>query len=156
MLAEETLLLHFHRVRYDLLAWCVMPNHVHLLVHIWQTPLWKLIQSWKRYIATQAERRSPIRREERANSPVPETPGASQMPGRRPALRWQREYWDTYMRDERQERAAIRYIEGNPVKAKLCRTPEEWPFSSARFRDEYGRLRVEANGAPVSDPAPAS
>ena len=37
---------------------------------------------------------------------------------------WQREYWDTFMRDEEQERKAVRYIENNPVKAKLCRVDE--------------------------------
>lgn len=68
-------------------------------------------------------------------------------PGRRPALqtlRWQREYWDTFMRSTEQEKTAIRYIESNPVKAKLCRMAEEWPYCSARFRDEYRRLILPA------------
>src|SRR5438552_18358357 len=53
-LAQESLL-HFHQQRYELLAWCVMPNHVHVLAHVWRTPLWKMVQSWKRYVAAQAE-----------------------------------------------------------------------------------------------------
>ena len=52
-----------------------------------------------------------------------------------PALRWQREYWDTYMRDEEQERTAIRYIENNPVKSGYCVFASDWAFGSARFRD---------------------
>jgi hypothetical protein len=52
---------------------------------------------------------------------------------------WQLDYWDTFMRAEAQTRKAIRYIENNPVKAKLCRAPEAWPFSSARFRDTQTR-----------------
>jgi hypothetical protein len=48
---------------------------------------------------------------------------------------WQPDYWDRFMRNEEQRSKAIRYIENNPVKAKLCRVPEEWPFSSARFRN---------------------
>lgn len=64
----EDALLHFHGQRYELLAWCVMPNHVHALVQIWQTPLWKIVQTWKHYIQTQAnpllpERRLPARRD---------------------------------------------------------------------------------------------
>ena len=61
---------------------------------------------------------------------------------RRPALQsfWQREYWDTFMRDEEQEKKAVHYIEGNPVKAKLCFAAENWPFGSGRFRDEFQRL----------------
>jgi hypothetical protein len=28
------------------------------------------------------------------------------------------------------------------MKAKFCRSPEEWPFSSAKFRDEFARLII--------------
>lgn len=129
----EDALFHFHSARYEILAWCVMPNHVHVLVHVWQTPLWKLVQSWKRFVATQSERRSPTRR-------VPEY--STHAPVRSAALRWQREYWDTFMREEAQEKTAARYIENNPVKAKLCAAKEQWSFSSARFRDEYARLVI--------------
>lgn len=132
-LCEEALR-HFHNERYELRAWCVMPNHVHVLVQVWETPLGKMVQSWKRYIATEAElvlteRRSPTRR-------VSANPNA---PARRAALqslRWEREYWDTFMRDEAQAWKAIRYIENNPVKTQLCRKPEVWLFSSARLRGQ--------------------
>ncbi len=142
-----------HGERYELLAWCVMPNHAHVLVQVWDWPLWKLIASWKRFSATralrlleaegrfgdrrsEAERRFPNRHGE--DDPSDEDAG----PNRSSALRafWQREYWETFMRSEEQERAAIRYVENNPVNAKLCRTAEDWPFSSARFCDEYRRL----------------
>jgi type I restriction enzyme R subunit/putative DNA methylase len=141
----EDAILHFHDERCELLAWCVMPNHVHVLVHVWQTPLWKLVQSWKRYIQTESnhrlsERRPPARRGEETKINTP---------GRRPALRWQREYWDTFMREAVQEKKAVHYLENNPVKAKLCRVPDDWSFSSARLRDEYQRLSVPV-GRPVS------
>ena len=131
-LAEESLV-HFHLQRYELLAWCVMPNHVHVLVHVWETPLGKMIQSWKRFVATRAlklirsERRTPIRRDLE-----PESADAF----------WEREYWDTFMRDEKQEQMAVRYIENNAVKAKLCRTAEEWAFGSARFRGVDRVLKI--------------
>jgi len=76
----------------------------------------------------------------------------SNEPCRRPAFQWQREYWDTFMRDEDQERKAIRYVESNPVRAKLSRISEEWPFSSARFGDEFQRVLIPA-GAPASSTA---
>jgi len=144
----EDAMLHFHNERYELLAWCVMPNHVHVLVHVWQVPLWKTVRSWKHFVQTQAnrllaERRPPARRGGEMNS---------NEPCRRPALQWQREYWDNFMRDEEQERTAIRYIENNPVKARLSRAKEEWPFSSARFRDEFHRLLTPA-GTPASSTA---
>jgi len=145
----EDAMLHFHNEQYELLAWCVMPNHVHVLVHVWRVPLDEMIQSWKRFSATRAlrllrtERRTPIRRD----------PDNLNEPNRSSALRsfWQREYWDTFMRDEEQERKAVRYIETNPVKARLCRVDKEWLFSSARFRDEFNRLMI-----PAGVPAPAA
>lgn len=115
----ETIICFHHQKQYELLAWCVMPNHVHSLVHIWDVPLSRVMQNWKSMIAVEANR----------------------VLGRNGSF-WQREYWDTFMRDEAQERKATRYIENNPVKAKLCVAPEEWKFSSARFRDEYRRLVV--------------
>ena len=141
-LTEETML-HFHNNRYELIAWCVMPNHVHVLAHVWQTPLGKMIQSWKRFSATNSgalrtERRSPNRRVSADDRNAP---------ARRAALQWQREYWDTFMRGEEQEKKAIRYIENNPVKAKLCRTPEQWEFSSSRFRGRFGELELPAKMA---------
>lgn len=46
-----------------------------------------------------------------------------------------------WLRQPRVATLAIRYIESNPVKAKLCRAAEEWQFRSARFRDEDRRLK---------------
>ena len=113
---EESIWFH-HNQSYELLAWCVMPNHVHVLVHVWDWPLAKMIQNWKSITAIRANR----------------------ILGRSGSF-WQREYWDTFMRSEEQEKKAIHYIDSNPVKAKLSRTDEDWPFSSARFRDKYRRL----------------
>jgi type I restriction enzyme R subunit/putative DNA methylase len=147
----EDAMLHFHNEHYELLAWCVMPNHVHALVHVWQMPLWKMIQNWKIHVVTEIrrlhllERRAPSRRDDQSTSNWPRRCSALQS-------FWQREYWDTFMRDEEQERKAVHYIESNPVKAKLCRLAEDWPFSSARLRDEFRRLQIPV-GAPVSDPA---
>jgi putative transposase len=115
----EDALLGFHKDRYEILAWCVMANHVHVLCNVLRTPLWKMIQSWKIHTTSQTKH---LRF------------GAKSF--------WQREYWDTFMRNEDQERKAIKYIEANPVKGKLCRTPESWPFSSARYRDRFGSLNL--------------
>ena len=94
-----------------------MPNHVHLLVEIWQKPMAELLQSWKGYTARRINR----------------------VLGQRGKL-WQDDYWDRYIRDEAHYRKVIHYIESNPVKAGLVKSPEQWPFSSARFRDEFNRL----------------
>jgi len=60
---------------------------------------------------------------------------------RRTGSLWFDDYFDTYMRNDWHEMKARKYIENNPVKAMLVRTPEEWQWSSARLRDEYGNPR---------------
>ncbi len=43
----EDALQHFHNDRYELLAWCVMPNHIHVLVNVRLMSLSKIVQNWK-------------------------------------------------------------------------------------------------------------
>jgi putative transposase len=114
---------------YDLLAWIVMPNHIHVLVHIRATPLAALIRSWKGRIAREANK----------------------LLGRQGAF-WEREYWDTYLRDEEQLAKARRYTEQNPVKAGLVREAQAWAWSSARLRDERGKLPRSADFSRLKPP----
>lgn len=105
--------LHFHGERYHLHAWCIMPNHVHVLIEP-LTDLATIIQAWKSFtarwvLARNAELRLGI-------------PGKNL---------WMREYWDRYIRDENHYRKTADYIHQNPVKAGLCATPDAWPWSSA-------------------------
>ncbi len=110
---------------YQLLAWAVMPNHVHLLVEIGRTPMTNLVRGWKGFTAR------------KINAAL----------GRKGKL-WQDDYWDRYIRDEAHYRKVVHYIESNPVKAGLVRSPEQWAFSSARFRDQYNRLSVPDDQKP--------
>ncbi len=128
----EDALRFFDGERYQLRAWVVMPNHVHLLVDVWQTPLAQLVQSWKRFIAREANKLLA-----------------------RTGEFWQREYWDTYIRDAEHLAKAVRYIENNPVKAHLTTEPRNWPWSSARLRDEFNRLCVADVKSRLKTGAPA-
>ena len=58
----EDAMLHFNNERYELLAWCVMPNHVHALVHVWEMPLWKMVRSWKHFVQIIAANHLPSER----------------------------------------------------------------------------------------------
>ena len=120
----EDALRYFDGQRYRLQAWVVMPNHVHVLVDIWQTPLAAVAQTWKRFMAREANK----------------------LLGHEGTF-WEREYWDTWIRDEEHRRKAVRYVETNPVKAGLVAEATAWPWSSARLRDDQGRLPV-LPGAP--------
>jgi len=109
-LVQENLL-HFDGTRYRLLAWVVMPNHVHALIETSQTPLAEILHGWKSYTGKAANRLL-----------------------KHTGDFWQAEYFDRYIRDEEHFRKAVHYIENNPVKAGLVKSPEEWIFGSARHR----------------------
>jgi REP element-mobilizing transposase RayT len=107
-------LLHFDGERYWLSAWVVMPNHLHmLLMPNAQWSLSEIMKSFKSYTSHEANK---ILRQH--------------------GQFWMEDYFDRYVRDEKHFVSAIAYIENNPVKARLCKKPEDWPFSSAWFRDQ--------------------
>jgi REP element-mobilizing transposase RayT len=108
----------FHGQRYDLRAWGVMPNHVHALFKVDATPMAEILESWKKHTANKANRQL-----------------------HRRGKFWQADYWDTFMRDSAHELETCNYIENNPVKAGLVLDPKTWPWSSSRFRDEFGVLK---------------
>jgi len=111
-LLQETLI-KFDGQKYRLIAWCIMPNHVHVLIEP-QIPLSKIVQSWKSYTGRWAMKNNDELR--------------LGVPGKN---LWMREYWDRYIRDDKHFYDAIEYIHNNPVKAGLCEKPESWLWSSA-------------------------
>lgn len=104
---------HFDGKSYRLLAWVIMPNHVHALIEMWEVPLGEILKSWKSYTANQANRIL-------GNS----------------GTFWEEDYFDRYVRDEKNLWQYVCYIENNPTKAKLVRAPEDWLWSRARYRDK--------------------
>ncbi|HEY3912465.1 MAG TPA: transposase [Stellaceae bacterium] len=105
-------LLRFNGDRYALIAWCVMPNHVHSLIETREGHrLDRIVHSWKSYTAKKANRLLD-----------------------RAGPFWAPEYFDRYMRDNAHLAATRAYIEANPVKAGLCRDASDWPFSSVSMQ----------------------
>jgi Rad3-related DNA helicase/REP element-mobilizing transposase RayT len=98
---------HFDGERYELLAWCVMPNHVHVVLQPAdgiEVP--DLLRSWKTFTAREANK----------------------LLGRSGNF-WQAEYYDHLIRDGDGLAHAVEYAWGNPDKAG-------WPDWQWRFRDE--------------------
>jgi putative DNA methylase len=101
-------------LHFALWAWCIMANHVHVLL----TPLIepaRITQVLKGGTSFQINR-------------------MQQQEGR---TIWQDESYDHWARDEEEMIRIIHYIENNPVKAGLCTTPADWRWSSARLRDRW-------------------
>ena len=122
----EEALLHGDGKRYCLLAWCVMPNHIHVLIETNSAnPVPKIVQGWKSYTARLI----------------------NQHLGRSGSV-WMRDYFDRYIRDDRHLAVVIAYIHSNPVKAGLVSHEQDWQHSSARL----GLLGAPP-GAPTSPSA---
>jgi putative DNA methylase len=121
--------------KYGLLAYCIMPNHVHLLIRPfdlqpraeadWETlepgeqpdghsPLSNIMHSLKSYTAHQANeilsRSGPF---------------------------WQHESYDHWVRDDEELARIVAYIIANPVKAGLAQRAWEFLWSSAHDRYLY-------------------
>jgi len=127
----ENAILYFDAQRYSLIAWCIMPNHVHAMLETKEGfPLYSVLQSWKSFTA-------------KASNKILNRTGEF----------WDRDYHDRYIRNGQHFENAKNYIEWNPVKAGLVRNPEDWRWSSARKArydlDSSARpSRLEA-GAPM-------
>ncbi len=100
------------RCDYELGAWVVMPNHVHIVIQPHE-PLPNIMRWLKTATATRANRIIGIK-----GTPF-----------------WQREYYDHWIRSEKELISIVNYIERNPVSAGLVAQPEEWPWSSANKTD---------------------
>lgn len=109
----------FDGERYRLIAWCIMPNHVHVLIEP-AISLPKILQSWKSFTGSWA-----ISHNAEMGLGVPRAIGMTKNQF------WMREYWDRYIRDEKHFHSTINYIHNNPVKAGLCGEARDWPWSSA-------------------------
>jgi REP element-mobilizing transposase RayT len=109
---------------YRLLAWCIMPNHVHVIVEP-KIPMAKIVKSWKSLTGRWA-----MERNARLGLGIP---------GNR---LWMRDCWDRTIQTGEQYQQVVQYIHENPVEAGLCLTPREWPWSSAKYENgELGHLR---------------
>jgi len=102
-------LLYFEGERYYLIAWCIMPDHVHVLF----APkggytVSTILHSWKSYTANK------INKILKRDGPF-----------------WSQESFDHVVRSVENLYGLKLYIEDNPVKAGLCSRDEDWAFSSS-------------------------
>ena len=94
---------------FDLIAWCLMPNHVHLLIREHEVKLGTIFRrigaSYVYWYNGKYERTGHLFQDRFKSEPVED---------------------DVYFL------TVIRYIHRNPVKAGLCERPEDYPYSSLK------------------------
>jgi putative transposase len=93
---------------YELVAFVVMPNHVHLLINP-KVPAPKITQ----YVKGVSAKR------------------ANEILGKTGKPFWQDESYDRWVRSSEERRKIVRYIELNPVRAKLADEAQLFRYSSA-------------------------
>ena len=90
-------LMHFDGQRYDLVAWCIMPNHVHVILRpLGDHALPDILHSWKSF----------------TSKAIGKEAGLS-------GQFWQEESYDHLIRDEEDFNNQVTYLLGNPEKAGL-------------------------------------
>ncbi|MEX0967636.1 MAG: transposase [Bacteroidia bacterium] len=91
---------------WTLISFCIMPNHVHLVVEKPEKELFRILQSHKRHTARESDKLL-----------------------NRTGNFWQAESYDHCVRDGNELERIIKYVLNNPVKAALVKSWEDWPHS---------------------------
>ncbi|MFK7947182.1 MAG: transposase [Saprospiraceae bacterium] len=99
---------------WKMVCYCIMSNHVHLVVYKLNQPLTKILQRHKRHTAVKS----------------------NEILGKEGKF-WQRETFDRKIRDRREFRNQVRYAVLNPVKAGLVNKWQDWKYTWIRKEYEY-------------------
>jgi REP element-mobilizing transposase RayT len=106
---------HFDGTRYQLIAWCVMPNHAHVVFRLANGErIEEILHSWKSFSSKEANR-------------ILSRSGEF----------WEREYYDHLVRDGQDLERVVQYVVENPIRAGL--KDWKWVWSSAGVTPEEGR-----------------
>jgi len=91
---------------YKLIAFCIMPNHVHLIIYQLKKPLFTIMKVLKGFTAREINKIL-----------------------HRKGQFWQSESYDNVIRSKNELHNKILYTLNNPVKAGLVNNHEDWPYS---------------------------
>jgi putative transposase len=99
---------------YSLIAYCIMPNHVHLVI-VPKVDLGRITKSLKGFTARKA----------------------NELLGRIEERFWQDESYDHWVRSHNELQKIIAYVERNPVRVGLSKSADEWTWSSASKKNQH-------------------
>ncbi len=90
----------------ELIAWCLMPDHIHVLLRVEQQggDIIRFLHSYKTWTGRRMR-----------------TAGF--------ARGWERSFWDRHARSREDTANMVSYVLQNPVRAGLCQKWEQWPHS---------------------------
>jgi putative transposase len=116
----------------EIFAWCLMPNHVHLVIRPFADGDLSRFMHW---ILTTHVQRHRVRY-------------------RTTGRLWQGRYKAFPVQVDRHLLAVLRYVERNPVRADLASSAVDWAWSSAseRLRAGHSGLSLDPSPVPLPDP----
>lgn len=97
---------YLNNKEYKLICYCLMPNHIHLIVYKLKKPLYKVMQVLKGFTAHEINKTL-----------------------NRKGKFWHAESYDNVVRSRNELHNKIQYVLNNPVKAGLIRDREGWRYS---------------------------
>lgn len=101
----------YHGKKYNVISWCIMPNHVHVLIEVMKNiSLSSILHSWRSFSSNEINK--VLNRSGRL---------------------WMPEYFDRFIRDNEHFNNVVNYIHNNPVKAGLVKEAREYKWSSAGY-----------------------
>jgi len=115
---------------YDLFAWVIMPDHVHMIIQP-KVPLAGIMRWLKGRTARQANR---LLRQ--TGAPF-----------------WQEESFDHWIRTEEEFSDLETYVENNPVKRGLVESPEKWLWSSRSSTPGIRHCSASSPACPAATPS---
>jgi putative transposase len=121
-LFKEALRHSQERFVYQIIAFVVLPNHMHMIVHpesIHEYP--RIIATIKHYFSHNLFG---------SEAMVNQSLLSENQRSKREKGIWQPRYWEHVIRDEADMNRHVDYIHYNPVKHKLSDHPAQWEYSS--------------------------
>ena len=124
--------LNYYRYQYDckLIGYVIMPDHIHLL--IWpaaEKVITDFMRDFKRFTSGRITRQAKV--EGKADW-INNFEEAGTKTDRAEHKVWQDSFWEQTIYTEDFLRQKLNYIHLNPVRAELCASPEDYPYSSYR------------------------
>ena len=101
----------YNNKKYNVISWCIMPNHVHVLIELIENvSLSNILHSWRSFSSNEINKIL-----------------------NRTGRLWMPEYFDRFIRDNEHFNNVVNYIHNNPVKAGLVNDPTKYKWSSAGY-----------------------
>jgi putative transposase len=112
-----------HAEEFAIIAYCFMPDHLHLLVEGTSETSNLVV------FANEVKQRTAYRYRRRHNGAL-----------------WQKGYFEHVLRDDEATLAVARYILANPVRGRLVQEPHDYPFSGSLSFDKGQLDELWQNG----------